>query len=83
MENEILQKKYYLSEFSHCDGSNFIILNIVEICTVKNLITIAVTNEGKISVQSFDLKIEDGRFFFEYGITRDQIDVEDFEQVED
>ena len=80
---EILRKKFYLSEFEFCDGNGFIRMNIVEICTLRNLITVAITNEGRISLESFDLKSSEQGLFFEYGRLREQIHVEDFVQVED
>ena len=74
----------YLSEFSFFDGIKDITLNIVDVCTVKNEIAIAVTDSGKISVRQFDLKkSNDGRFFFEYGNMCEQIAVDDFQQIED
>ena len=81
MEKEL--RKYYLSEFSYFDGDHNITFNIVGIDMDKKEITIAITDEGKISVPKFDLKIEDGHFFFEYGVMREKIAVDDFEQVEE
>jgi hypothetical protein len=49
-------RRYYLSEFSLYDGTHFITFNIVDFNTVKNEITVAVSNEGRISVCTFDLK---------------------------
>jgi len=75
-------KRYYLSELSYFDGDHFVTFNIVEIDTEK--IIIAITNEGKISVQGFDLKkSDDGRLFFEYGPMLDEIAVDNFEHVDD
>jgi hypothetical protein len=74
-------KKLYLSEFVHYDGVRNITFNLLKIDTGQ--ITVAITIDGKISVQQFDLKRKiDGRFFFEYGIMLDEIAVDDFEQVE-
>ena len=82
MEKEF--RRLYLSEFKYFDGTNDVTLNIVDVCKIRNEIAVAVTNEGKISVQKFDLKkSDDGRFFFEYGLMRKVISVNDFEQVED
>lgn len=60
MENEVFKsddfrKKLYLSEFEFFDGDEFITFNIVDINTDRNLITVAVTNQGKISVITYDL----------------------------
>ena len=76
-------KKYYLNEFEYYDGECFITFNIVEIDTTRNEITVAVSNQGKISVCTFDLKTDDKRFFFEYGPMFENIDLDDFEEVND
>ncbi len=76
-------KKYYLNEFEYYDGECFITFNIVEIDTTRNEITVAVSNQGKISVCTFDLKTDGKRFFFEYGPMFENIDLDDFEEVND
>ena len=82
-EEMLNRRKYYLSEFSLYDGDHFITFNIVEINTVHNAITVAITNEGKISVCTFDLKVDGERIFFEYGLYCKKIAVDEFEQVEE
>ena len=72
-------KQLYLSEFKYNDGTHEITMNIVDICTERNTITVALTDEGKISVHAFDLKSNDGRFFFEYGLMLDEIELDEFE----
>lgn len=82
MSNEVLNRRYYLSEFSYFDGDHDITFNIVGIAAEE--ITVAVTDEGMISVRKFDLlKSDDGRLFFEYGRTFEKIAVDDFEQPEE
>ena len=76
-------KKYYLSEFSYFDGDHNITFNIVDIDTGKKEITVAITNQGKISVRTFDLKVDEVNFYFEYGVMNEKIAVEDFENVEE
>jgi hypothetical protein len=76
-------RRYYLSEFSLYDGDHFVTFNIVDLNTVKNEITVAITNEGKISVCTFDLKLNGERLFFEYGVMYEKIAVDDFEQIEE
>jgi len=70
-------KRYYLSEFVYFDGDHHIVLNIVDICKIKNEIYITITDEGKITVRSFDLKHDGKNLYFEYGIAREQIEVND------
>ena len=83
MENQVSNRRYYLSEFSLYDGDRFVTFNIVDINTDKNEITVAVTNEGRISVCTFDLMSEDKGSYFEYGVTYQKIAVDDFEQIEE
>lgn len=72
------RKKYYLSEFSLYDGERFVTFNIIDIDTVKSEITVAVTNDGGISVCTFDLITKDGLMYFEYGVEFTPISVSDF-----
>jgi|GEM_PF-572860 len=74
-------RRYYLSEFSLYDGDHFVTFNIVDIATDK--ITVAITNEGKISVCAFDLKTNDKGLYFEYGVYSEKIAVDAFEQIEE
>jgi len=76
-------RRYYLSEFDLFDGDHFITFNIVDINTDSNEITVAVSNEGRISVCTFDLKVDGERLFFEYGLYNEKIAVDDFEQVDE
>ena len=39
------KQKYYLSEFVHVDGNSEITMNIVDICTIRNEIAIAITDQ--------------------------------------
>ena len=75
-------RRYYLSEFELFDGDKFITFNIVDICTVRDEITVAVSSEGKVSVCSYNLESDtNGRLFFEYGVMCDRIAVDDFEHI--
>jgi len=78
-------RRYYLNEFLLHDGDHYVTFNIVDIDTVRKEITVAVSNEGKISVCTFDLisdeDYQSGRLFFEYGVTLKKIAVDDFEQI--
>ena len=76
-------RKYYLSEFSLYDGDHFITFNIIDINTDKNVITVAITSEGGISVREFDLKSKDGLLYFEYGVMCEKIAVDDFDQIDE
>ncbi len=77
-----VEKKYYLSEFAFDDGDAEITFNIVGFSTDFKEISVAVSREGKVSAQSFELKPDkDGRLFFEYGLYLNKIAVDSFEEV--
>ena len=77
-------QKYYLKEFQYFDGTSEIIFNIVDINFDKMTITLAVTNQGKISVIEYDLKRDtENNLYFEYGHLLDKIDLDDFETIND
>lgn len=87
MENKVSLRsdfrKYYLSEFELYDGEAFITFNIVAIDTVKNEITVAVTDRGKISVVTYDLRTDkNGNSYFEYGCMFEKVRLDDFEEVD-
>ena len=65
-----MKKQYQLSEFQFYDGEEFITFNLIDINTEKKEITVAVTDRGRISVHTFDL-----------GVGFNQIDLDDFEEV--
>lgn len=87
MENEVFKsdefrKKLYLSEFEFFDGEYFIKFNIVDINTNSNQITVAVTNNGRISVITYDLMTDNnGKLYFEYGQFYEKVAVNDFEEI--
>lgn len=80
MENQ----NYYLKEFQYFDGYTEIIYNIVDINFNKMTITLAITNQGKISVIEYDLKRDkENNLYFEYGCQYEKIAVDNFENIED
>lgn len=69
-------------EFDYID--HLIIFDIVEIDDEKQTITVAISNQGKISQDTFDL-FEDNKsdelennHYFEYGVNFDKIYIDDF-----
>ena len=76
-------KNLYLREFSYFNGEHNVVMNIVDICTLKSEIFIAINDQGKITVKKFGLKIKNGNLYFEYGIMNEQLAVNDFEKVEE
>ena len=83
-ENIDVFKKYYLKEFTFFDGENDITFNIIGIDFEKQLIEVAITNLGRISVVEYDLKQDkNGNFYFEYGCAYEKIELNDFETITD
>ena len=87
MKNEVSQKyqlnRLYLREFQLFDVECDITFNIVDINTEKMIIHIAVTNRGRISVIEYDLlRDKNDNLYFEYGIDRNKIDIDDFEKID-
>ena len=75
---------YYLKEFQYFDGYIEIIFNIVDINFDNMTITLAITNQGKISVIEYDLKRDkENNLYFEYGYQYEKINIDDFENIED
>lgn len=74
-------KEYYLREFQLYDGECDITFNLVGIDFIKEEITVAVSNRGRISVVSYDLLKNDNGYYFEYGIDFEKIHLNDFEEV--
>jgi hypothetical protein len=81
-ENKVIDyKSFYLREFQLYDGEYDITFNIVAIDTVKEEITVAITNRGRISVVTYDLLKNENGYYFEYGIYFEKINILDFEEV--
>lgn len=79
--SNLSMKKYYLSEFSLYDSDHFITFNILEINILKSEITVAITNQGGITVETFDLITTDGLMYFEYGIYSEKIALNNFDNL--
>ena len=50
-----------MSEFNYFNGENFITFDLIEIDDEKREVTVAVSNTGRISVQTFDLLFDGNR----------------------
>ena len=75
-----MKNKLYMKEFECFDGENFVTFNIVDL--KEETITVAVTNQGKISYLDYDLMKDEKGLYFEYGRTYARININDFEEVE-
>jgi len=76
-------RSYYMNEYAFYDGERFIIFNITEINTVKGELIVAVSIEGSIRQQTFDLMLGSRGYYFEYGVYLTKIFIDDFEQIEE
>lgn len=75
-----MKNKFYLKEFTHFDGEDDIIFNIIEMNQNSNKITVAVTRNGKISISDYDLLEDENGLYFEYGIAgTTHIHIDEFE----
>lgn len=81
VKNSFNHRKHYLSEFEIYDGERFITFNIIDIDTVRNEITVAMNDQGRISVCTFSLLSDTNDLsYFEYGIMFERIALDDFTQ---
>ena len=76
-----MKNKFYLHEFKIHDGETWITFNIVDISELKNEISVAITNRGKITVVTYDLYKDENGYYFEYGCEYKKISVNDFKEV--
>ena len=74
----------YMYEYHHFDGDHTVIFNIIEINEERQEITLAVSNQGKLTQTTYDLKRDWNGYYFEYGIGGvDKIPVNEFEEIEE
>ena len=75
-----MKNKLYMKEFEYFNGENFVTFNIVDM--KDKTVTVAVTNQGKISYLEYDLLKDEKGMYFEYGRTYSRIDINDFKEVD-
>ena len=78
-----MKNKFYLHEFKIHDGEAWITFNIVDISELKNEISVAITNRGKITVVTYNLYKDENGYYFEYGCEYKKISVNDFKEVKE
>ena len=76
-----MRNKFYLHEFQIFDGEVTITFNIADLDEMKNEISVAITNRGRISVVTYDLFQDENGLYFEYGCEYRKINVNDFKEV--
>ena len=74
----------YMQEYHHFDGDHTVIFNIIEINEERREITLAVSNQGKLTQTAYELKGDMSNPYFEYGIGgADKIPVNEFVNMEE
>lgn len=68
-------------EYQHFDGCDYTTIHIIETNLDENIITLAVSYLGKISVITYDLYETRDGLYFEYGPSFTKIYLNDFEEV--
>jgi len=77
-----MQNRFYLKEFQFYDGEAFVTFNIVDINTERMEITVAVTDRGRISLMTYELKSDCQGLYFEYGSLYEKIELNSFDNVQ-
>ena len=75
------EKNMYLHELEIYDGEAFIVFNIISLSMKKGEITLALTNRGKISVVTYDLRSDEKGLYFEYGCEYAKLRIKDFKEA--
>ena len=78
-----MKNKFYLHEFAIFDGEAWITFNIVSLDELKNEISVAVTNRGRITVTTYDLYKDESGYYFEYGCEFTKININDFKEIKE
>ncbi len=83
-ENEIRECLMF-SEFEMSDIDYDVTFNIVDIDFWFETVTVAITDNGKITQDTYELmKDKDGRYYFEYGrFYEKKVYIDDFRKYED
>ncbi len=72
-----MKEQFYFADFEYFDGEALIEFDFIDYDKDKKVITLAVTNRGKISFLDFDVKEDKKGAYFEYGVNYARIDVEE------
>lgn len=76
-----MKNKFYMQEFEHFNGESFIKFNIVDMG--KGTITLAITNQGKITLGTYNLYEDENGLYFEYGRWDEIVYLEEFVEVDE
>ncbi len=67
-----------MCEFEYFDGDHYIIFDIIESDADNAKITLAISNQGRITQDTFNLLDIDNEPYFEYGLYQEKIYLDDF-----
>lgn len=76
-----MRNENYMKEYWHFNGDYNVIFNLIEVNTENMTVTVAINNFGKISQHTDELREQNGRLYFEYGVMNDKIYIDEFETV--
>ncbi len=76
-----MKNEYFMKEYWHFNGDYNVIFNLIEVNTENMTVTVAINNFGKISQHTDELREQNGRLYFEYGVMNDKIYIDEFETV--
>ncbi len=81
--NRVTQhRRYFMSELQLYDTDHFITFNIIGIDFERRQITVNISDQGKMSIQTYELKGEEDALYFEYGVfDEDKILVDEFKTI--
>ena len=65
-------------EFKYFDGECYVTFNLVDIDFSKREVYVAVTNRGRITLNTFDLYRDKNEYYFEYGPEYTKIKIKEF-----
>ena len=71
----------YLHELEIYDGDAFIVFNIISLSMKKGEVVLALTNRGKITVVTYDLKSDEKGLYFEYGCMYEKVRIKNFKEA--
>ena len=74
-----MKNKFYMQEFEYFNGEHFVTFNIVDM--TQHTITVAVTNQGRISLGTYNLYEDEKGLYFEYGRWDDIIYLDEFVDI--
>ena len=76
-----MEQTKYLYELEFYDGEAFIVFNIISLSMKKGEVVLALTNRGKITVATYDLRSDEKGLYFEYGCMYEKVRIKNFKEA--